>query len=304
MATLDSRAPNALAPTAPESSGGYRSLDSSGRLREFAFDDRDFEAIRTLVKSLTGINLTTQKRELVYGRLAVRLRALGVRAFREYRQIVAEDPDEQIRMCNAITTNLTAFFREPHHFEHLRDEVLPAHREQAGQRRLRIWSAGCSTGEEPYSIAMTLLEALPEVHSWNVRILATDLDSDVLNTAAIGKYPAERVKGLSAGRLRRFFNEQRQDHGTCVYAVRPEVRRLVTFKQLNLMEPLPMPGPLDVIFCRNTVIYFDKDTQRELFARIAPLQRPGDLLYLGHSESLLSVSNDYESIGRTTYLRR
>jgi chemotaxis protein methyltransferase CheR len=286
-----------------ENSGGYRSLDSSGRIREFAFDEQDFEAIRALVKSLTGINLTAQKRELVYGRLAVRLRALGVRTFREYRQIVAENPDEQIRMCNAITTNLTAFFREPHHFEHLRNQVLPAHREQAGQRRLRIWSAGCSTGEEPYSIAMTLLEALPEVHNWNVRILATDLDSAVLDTAALGKYPAERVKGLSAGRLRRFFNEQKA-RGSSVFVVRPEVRRLVTFKQLNLMEPLPMPGPLDVIFCRNTVIYFDKDTQRQLFARIAPLQRPGDLLYLGHSESLLSVSDDYESIGRTTYLRR
>ena len=286
-----------------ENSGGYRSLDSSGRLREFAFDDQDFDAIRALVKSLTGINLTPQKRELVYGRLAVRLRALGVRTFREYRQMVAEEADEQIRMCNAITTNLTAFFREPHHFEHLRDQVLPAHREQAGQRRLRIWSAGCSTGEEPYSIAMTLLEALPEVHSWNVRILATDLDSDVLNTAALGKYPAERIKGLSDGRLRRFFNEHK-DGAASVFVVRPEVRRLVTFKQLNLTQPLPMPGPLDVVFCRNTIIYFDKDTQRDLFARIAPLQRPGDLLYLGHSESLLSVSDDYESIGRTTYLRR
>jgi chemotaxis protein methyltransferase CheR len=285
-----------------ENSGGYRSLDSSGRMREFAFDDQDFEAIRKQVKALTGINLTTQKRELVYGRLAVRLRARGVRTFREYRQIVADDLHEQIRMCNAITTNLTAFFREPHHFEHLRDEVLPALRERAGQWRLRIWSAGCSTGEEPYSIAMTLLEALPEVQNWNVRILATDLDSDVLNTAALGKYPADRVKGLSAGRLRRFFNEQ--PHGeSSVFVVRPEVRRLVTFKQLNLMAPLPMPGPLDVIFCRNTVIYFDKDTQRELFARIAPLQRPGDLLYLGHSESLLSVSTDYESVGRTTYIR-
>lgn len=286
-----------------ENSGGYRSLDSSGRLREFAFDDHDFDAIRALVKSLTGINLTPQKRELVYGRLAVRLRALGVRTFREYRQIVAEEADEQIRMCNAITTNLTAFFREPHHFEHLRDQVLPAHREQAGQRRLRIWSAGCSTGEEPYSIAMTLLESLPEVHSWNVRILATDLDSDVLNTAALGKYPAERMKGLSVGRLRRFFNEHK-DGPNRIFVVRPEVRRLVTFKQLNLTQPLPMPGPLDVVFCRNTIIYFDKDTQRQLFARIAPLQRPGDLLYLGHSESLLSVSDDYESIGRTTYLRR
>ncbi len=304
MSSLDARVPLSAAPTVAEGSGGYRSLDGSGRIREFAFDDQDFDAIRAQVKSLTGINLTAQKRELVYGRLAVRLRALGVRTFREYRQIVAEDLEEQIRMCNAITTNLTAFFREPHHFEHLRDQVLPAHREQAGQRRLRIWSAGCSTGEEPYSIAMTLLEALPEVQHWNVRILATDLDSDVLNTAALGKYPADRVKGLSAGRLRRFFNEQKNDRETSVFVVRPEVRRLVTFKQLNLMEPLPMPGPLDVVFCRNTVIYFDKDTQRELFARIAPLQRAGDLLYLGHSESLLSVSDDYESIGRTTYLRR
>ena len=233
----------------------------------------------------------------------MRLRALGVRTFRDYRQIVAGDAEEQVRMCNAITTNLTAFFREPHHFEHLRDQVLPAHREQSGQRRLRIWSAGCSSGEEPYSIAITLLEALPELQEWNVRILATDLDSQVLDTAALGKYPADRVKGLTDGRLRRFFTEQKGER-TSTYVVRPEVRRLVTFKQLNLMQPLPMPGPLDVIFCRNTVIYFDKDTQRSLFARIAPLQRPGDLLYLGHSESLLSVSDDYESIGRTTYLRR
>ena len=164
------------------------------------YEDQDFAAISTLVKSLTGINLTLQKRELVYGRLAVRLRALGVRTFREYREIIAADLDEQIRMCNAITTNLTAFFREPHHFEHLRDQVLPAHRERAGQRRLRIWSAGCSTGEEPYSIAMTLLEAVPELLEWDVRILATDLDSDVLATAAGGQYRADRVKGLSDGR--------------------------------------------------------------------------------------------------------
>jgi chemotaxis protein methyltransferase CheR len=150
---------------------------------------------------------------------------------------------------------------------------------------------------------MTLLEAIPEAQDWNVRILATDLDSDVLNTAAAGQYPAERMKGLSEGRLRRFFTEHKERNRS-TFVVRPELRNLVTFKQLNLMQPLPMAGPLDVVFCRNTVIYFDKDTQRELFGRIAPLQRPGDLLYLGHSESLLSVSNDYESIGRTTYLRR
>ncbi len=303
MPPLETRNPNTSGATAPDKSGGFRALDGSARIREFAYDDEDFAAISSLVKSLTGINLTLQKRELVYGRLAVRLRALEVRTFREYRQIVAADLDEQMRMCNAITTNLTAFFREAHHFEHLRDQVLPAHRERPGQRRLRIWSAGCSTGEEPYSIAMTLLEALPEVLEWDVRILATDLDSDVLATAANGRYRADRVKGLSDGRLRRFFTEHKE-RGTSLYIVRPEVRRMVMFKQLNLTQPLPMKGPLDVIFCRNTVIYFDRETQRDLFSRIAPLQRPGDLMYLGHSESLLSVSTDYESIGRTTYLRR
>lgn len=273
------------------------------REREFGFEDQDFEVISALVKSLTGINLTRQKRELVYGRLAVRLRAMGLRTFREYRRIVAEDPQEQIRMCNAITTNLTYFFREPHHFEHLRTEVLPRLSERTHSRRLRLWSAGCSSGEEAYSIAMVLLESMPRLHDANVRILATDLDSDMLETAMAGEYGPDRVKGLSEARLQRFFSE-RSEHGRSVYVIRPEVRRMVTFRKLNLMQPLPMSGPLDVIFCRNTVIYFDKDTQRELFARIAPLQRPGDLLYLGHSESLLSVSDDYESIGHTTYLRR
>jgi chemotaxis protein methyltransferase CheR len=276
---------------------------ASVREREFGFEEEDFTAISGLVKSLTGINLTRQKRELVYGRLAVRLRAMGLRTFREYRRIVAEDAQEQIRMCNAITTNLTYFFREPHHFEHLRDQVVPALCARAQQRRLRVWSAGCSSGEEAYSIAMVLLESLPQLSEWNVRILATDLDSDMLEIGAAGEYATERVKGLSETRLRRFFNEHK-DHGSSTYVIRPEVRRMVTFRKLNLMQPLPMSGPLDVVFCRNTVIYFDKDTQRELFARIAPLQRPGDLLYLGHSESLLSVSSDYESIGHTTYLRR
>ena len=302
MASPDMRMTSAP-PLAADENDTQRASDTSGRLREFAFDDQDFEAIRAQVKSLTGINLTRQKRELVYGRLAVRLRALGIRTFREYRRVVAGDSHEQVRMCNAITTNLTAFFREPHHFEHLRDQVLPAFRERSGERRMRIWSAGCSSGEEAYSIAMTVLEALPEAQSWNVRILATDLDSDMMATAATGHYPPDRVKGLSEARLRRFFTEHKE-RGHSTYVVRPEVRSLVTFKQLNLMQPLPMSGPLDVVFCRNTVIYFDKDTQRDLFARIAPLQRPGDLLYLGHSESLLSVSDDYESIGRTTYLRR
>ncbi len=274
------------------------------RLREFAFGHEDFEALRTLVKQLTGINLSDQKRELVYGRLARRLRALQLKSFAEYREVLANDGGREIvELCNAITTNLTAFFREPHHFEYLREQILRPRAADPGQsRRLRIWSAGCSTGEEPYSIAMTILETLPDLRRWDIRILATDLDSDVLERARRGSYPAERVRGLNPERIARFFS-QGEERKELHYQVRPELAALITFKQLNLMHPLPMKGPLDLIFCRNVVIYFDKDTQRSLFARVAHLQRAGDLLFLGHSESLFKVSEDYALIGRTIHRR-
>lgn len=277
---------------------------SGYRLREFAFADEDFQVLRKLVKELTGINLSDQKRELVYGRLARRLRALELRSFAEYRELLACDGGREIsEFCNAITTNLTAFFREPHHFEYLREQVLgPLAAEPGGPRRLRLWSAGCSTGEEAYSIAMTVIESLPDLRRWDVRILATDLDSDVLERARRGIYPADRVRNVSPPRLGRFFTERRERDGLC-YEVTPELASLITFKQLNLMHTLPMRGPLDSIFCRNVVIYFDKDTQRDLFARIAPLQRPGDMLFLGHSESLFKVSESYSLIGKTIYRR-
>ena len=273
------------------------------RLREFSFGAEDFQALRTLVKSLTGIHLSDQKRELVYGRLTRRLRALELRSFAEYRERLKSDPQELAELCNAITTNLTSFFREPHHFQYLRDRVLaPLAADPHGTRRLRIWSAACSSGEEPYSIAMTVLDAIADLPRWDVRILATDLDSDVLARARAGVYPLDRLRGLGPGELARFFDERR-DHGAAAWRVKPQVAALVTFKQLNLIHALPMKGPLDVIFCRNTVIYFDKDTQRDLFARMAVLQRPGDLLFLGHSESLFKVSTDYTLIGRTIYRR-
>jgi len=276
---------------------------STQRLREFAFHDQDFQALRSLVKSLTGINLTEQKRELVYGRLTRRLRALRLRTFAEYRELLAGDGRELTELCNALTTNLTAFFREPHHFQYLREHWLERLlAEPRASRRLRIWSAGCSTGEEPYSIAMTVLETLPHPGSWDVRILATDLDSEVLQRARHGLYTPERTANLSRERLDRFFVERSQGRITA-HQVAPEVAALVTFKQLNLMHPLPMKGPLDVIFCRNVVIYFDKDTQRDLFARICRLQRPGDLLFLGHSESLFKVCDSYGLIGKTIYRR-
>jgi chemotaxis protein methyltransferase CheR len=273
------------------------------RLREFAFGEEDFQALRALVKSLTGIHLSEQKRELVYGRLTRRLRALQLRSFAEYRERLKGDVQELAELCNAITTNLTSFFREPHHFQYLREHVLAAPAAAARRtRRLRIWSAGCSTGEEPYSIAMTVLEALPDPGSWDIRILATDLDSEVLARARRGVYPPERTGNLSPERLQRFFTE-RQEAGTVCRQITPEVAALVTFKQLNLIHALPMRGPLDAIFCRNVVIYFDKETQRELFTRIARLQRPGDLLLLGHSESLFKVCDSYALIGKTIHRR-
>jgi chemotaxis protein methyltransferase CheR len=278
--------------------------DTASRAREFQFSDADFNALRTLVRQLTGISLSEAKRELVYGRLSRRLRALGLQSFSAYRDLLANDPDgpEMVEFVNAITTNLTSFFRESHHFEHLRDEVLLPLLKRGAGPRLRIWSAGCSTGEEPYSIAMTVREALPEGARHDIKILATDLDSEVLARARRGVYAEDRVRGLSADRRSRFFREQREG-GLLKYRVTPDVRELITFNQLNLMNPLPMKGPLEVIFCRNVVIYFDKDTQRDLFKRYSQLQRPGDTLFLGHSESMFKVSDDYTLVGRTIYRR-
>ena len=285
-------------------SNQLREALSAPRVREFAFSDADFEALRRLVKDLTGINLSDQKRELVYGRLARRLRALHLRTFAQYRDLLDSDGGQEIgELCNAITTNLTSFFRESHHFDYLREHVLQARAAQRNAtRRMRIWSAGCSTGEEPYSLAISVMEALPDLRTWDIKILATDLDSDVLSRAQRGIYTADRVRNLGPQRLSRFFVERRGRDGPC-YEVIPELMSLITFRQLNLMHPLPMKGPLDVIFCRNVVIYFDKDTQRQLFARVAHLQRPGDLLFLGHSESLFKVSESYNPIGKTIYRR-
>ena len=286
-------------------SNQLREALAAPRVREFEFGNEDFEALRQLVKQLTGINLSDQKRELVYGRLARRLRVLHLRTFAEYRDLLASDGGREIgEFCNAITTNLTSFFRESHHFEYLRDQVLqPMVANRTASRRVRIWSAGCSTGEEAYSLAITVIESIPDLRTWDVKILATDLDSDVLAKAQRGIYAAERVRPLGPQRLSRFFAERRGGREGATFEVKPELTSLITFKQLNLMHPLPMKGPLDAIFCRNVVIYFDKDTQRELFSRIAQLQRPGNLLFLGHSESLFKVSESYTPIGKTVYRR-
>lgn len=277
---------------------------SPAREREFEFADADFDALRTLVKQMTGINLADSKRELVYGRVSRRLRALGLSSFRAYRAMLESgDGSELVAFCNALTTNLTSFFRESHHFDYLRQEFLMPRRSVARRgERIRIWSSACSSGEEPYSIAMTIAETVPDFQKWDIKILATDLDSDILARAQRGRYEAERVKALDPKRLDRFFTVSR-GAAEPTYDVVPEIAKLITFRHINLMHELPMSGPLDVIFCRNVVIYFDKDTQRGVFSRFAKLQRPGDLLFLGHSESLFKVSEDYTLIGKTIYRR-
>jgi len=271
---------------------------------DFALSNSEFDRLRELVREHTGIALSDAKRQLVYSRLARRLRALQLPSFAEYIQLLERGEAKELEeFTNAVTTNLTSFFREPHHFDYLGQEMLPAMvKRNGGLRRMRIWCCAASTGEEPYSIAMVLREAGALLAGWDVKLLATDLDSAVLAHGSAGIYANERFENVNRKRVERFF-----DKGTGKQAgklrAREELRSLITFRQLNLMHGWPMRGPFDAIFCRNVIIYFDKPTQRALFERMATLQKPGDFLFLGHSESLYRVSDRYELVGRTIYRR-
>jgi chemotaxis protein methyltransferase CheR len=272
------------------------------REREFELLDADFDALREIIKARAGIHLSVGKKELVYGRVSRRLRHLELRSFAEYRGLLESNEEELVEFCNAMTTNLTSFFRESHHFDYFREHVLePRLRDPRASRRIRIWSAACSSGEEPYSIAMVVRETLQDLRNWDVRILATDLDTEILARAKAGVYPEDRLRALTHQRMLTNFSAipGRPGH----FSVAPELASLITFKQLNLTRDLPMSGPLDAIFCRNVIIYFDKDTQRDLFARIAVLQRSDDVLFLGHSESLFKVSEEYVLQRKTIYRR-
>ncbi len=269
--------------------------------REFDFTDRHFQFLRKMVGEHAGINLSEAKRELVYGRITRRLRALGMRNFDEYCRLLEEKPDGEIgNFINAITTNLTAFFREEHHFDFLRDTLIPDWLRQGSRPRVRIWSAGCSTGEEPYSLAMTLRENIPAHALADVAILATDIDTNVLAHAEAGVYDAARVDSMPRARLQQWFRRGRGEQADRVRVV-PELQQLIRFRQLNLMQEWPVKGPLDLIFCRNVVIYFDKPTQRKLFARFAEKLAPHGYLIIGHSETLYNVSEAFELVGRTVY---
>ena len=270
---------------------------------EFELTEMQFDHLRDLVREHTGISLSDAKRELVYGRLARRLRALKLTSFAEYCTLIESKPAEEMQeLTNAITTNLTSFFRENYHFDQLKSEVLPyIQRVRGNVRRIRIWSAGCSTGEEPYSLAMIMQEALNNLAGWDIKILATDIDSKVVSIAAEGVYASERLKGVNIERIKRWFPPIEGKPG--FRRVSDDLKLLITFKQLNLFDPWPMKGLFDVIFCRNVVIYFDKNTQRALFERMAQLQEPDSWLFIGHSENLFNVTNRYKPVGRTAYRR-
>ena len=270
--------------------------------REFSFSDGDFERIRKFVKEETGITLSDAKKNMVYGRLSRRLRALNISNFKQYIDLVSSDgQEEKGNFVNAITTNLTSFFREEHHFEFVKNTVIPqVLRNNRETRRVRIWSAGCSTGEEPYSLAIALHESIPDIKNWDIKILATDLDTNVLDHCKRGVYDIERINGLSQQRQSSWFLKGKGNHAGNV-KVDSRLQSLITFKQLNLMQTWPMKGPFDFMFCRNVVIYFDKPTQRVLFDRYADIVKDDGYLFLGHSESLHNVSTRFQLIGNTIY---
>lgn len=272
------------------------------QVTEFKLGDGDFRWVCGLMKDAAGIRLTEAKRDLVYNRLSRRLRALKLDSFSAYRRLVETGENgEMTELVNALTTNVTSFFRESHHFDFLADQMLPEARAD-GRSRLRFWSAGCSTGQEPYTIAMTLAERLDDNELRDVKVLATDLDSNVLQIGSAGVYPQREVQSLPQSVLHDHFLRGRRGNEGMV-RVKPDLQRLVSFKQLNLMEQWPFKGPFDVIFCRNVVIYFDKETQAELFRRFASALRPGGYLCVGHSESASGCTDMLEGVGRSVYRR-
>lgn len=267
---------------------------------EYAFNDKDFRRVKSIVYNFAGIDLNDTKKNLVYNRLAKRIRFLGMNSFSEYLDYVEKIGEEEfVNLINAITTNLTFFFRENHHFEYLAQTVIPfLLQKNKASKKIRIWSAGCSTGEEPYSIATVIKETVPE--DWNARVLATDLDTTVVETARQGIYNTERLKGVSEARKKRWFLKGKGDKEGFV-KVKPELQGIIDFGQINLMNEWPIKDKIDVIFCRNVVIYFDKPTQTKLFNRYADLLADQGHLFIGHSESLYKICDRFELLGQTIY---
>ena len=266
---------------------------------DFEYRDGDFERIRKLIYREAGIKLCPSKRTMAYGRLVRRLRALGIKRFTDYLDLVeGGDRTELQAFTNALTTNLTSFFREGHHFPILVQHLTP----RISRREAMVWCAGCSTGEEPYSVAMAISSAFGSSAS-RIHIVATDVDTNVLETAERGVYPIDRIEKLPPGYKERYFYQGIGTNSGYV-KVRPEITKSVMFRQVNLLEgSWPIRAPIDAIFCRNVMIYFDKTTQYGILERFAGLLEQGGLLFAGHSENFTQAGNIFRSLGRTIYER-
>lgn len=274
-------------------------LDKGKDEREFEFTRADFERVRKLIYEHAGIALSPVKHDMVYSRLARRLRANGDKTFAQYlARLEGGHGPEWETFVNSLTTNLTSFYREAHHFDMLAEHV----RQLRERRPLTIWSCASSTGEEPYSIAMTMID-LYSSFTPPVTVIASDLDTNVLRHGEAGVYDAERVGKLPRDKVARFFTREGGPDGER-YRVRPELQKLVVFRRINLLDPAwPIRGPLDAIFCRNVMIYFDKTTQYRVLQKFVPLLRPDGLLFAGHSESFLHATDLFRPRGRTVYER-
>jgi len=276
---------------------------SQRRADEYSLSEEEYRFVCKLVYDCTGIVLDERKREMVYRRLMRRVRETGLPSFSSYCERLKNDEQELPAFINSITTNLTSFFRENHHFEYLKSQIIPDLIRGKSDRKLRIWSAACSTGEEPYSIGISLLEAMQgRLQEWDAKVLATDLDSECIEKAKAGIYKTERISALQDNRQKRWFMKGKSTTSDSV-KIKSEVAALITFKTLNLLHDWPMKGPFDVIFCRNVLIYFDRATQAELIARYHALLSQGGYLMLGHSESLPADYIGFEVVGRTVFRR-
>ena len=269
--------------------------------------ERDFQRISEIVHKHCGINLHDGKKELVRARIAKRLRVSGLRTASEYLEHVFADPTGQEFTCfiDSLSTNLTSFFREVGHFDYLVETHLPAmllRKRKAGTSRIRVWSAGCSTGEEPYSLALTLLNATGDGAGWDIKLLATDISTQVLATAKAGIYDKTRVASVPAALKGKYLTAARTGDKSAFQVV-PAARNLIQFAYLNLMEEWPFSGPFDFIFCRNVMIYFDKPTQEKLVNRYWEHLEKGGLLFTGHSESLTGVKHRFDYVQPTIYVK-
>lgn len=266
--------------------------------REFAFSTADFERVRALIYKHAGISLSPVKQDMVYSRLARRLRARGDRSFAEYLDRAEREPEEWETFVNSLTTNLTSFFREAHHFDILAERL----KKHVGRTPVRIWCSAASTGEEPYSLAITACEAFNTMTP-PVQIVATDIDTNVLTTCQKGVYGLDRIERMSRERIQRFFLKGAGSQAGFA-RVRPELQRLIEFKRINLLDKnWALQGPFDIMFCRNVMIYFDKPTQYAILKRFVPLLKQDGLLFAGHSESFLHAADIFRSLGRTVYER-